>query len=135
MCLGPRPALVTAALLLISGASCAQELPRTLAHADLPVVTTPGAGWVLPDSVRRYPATHWKEGLLVGAAVGALFGAYLGQGLCHDSETRHGRSCIPSAVSGAVVLAVPTSVVGALVGGSFFKRSPPDSALGIGSPR
>jgi hypothetical protein len=135
MCLGPCPALVTAALLLISGASWAQESPPTLAHADLPVVTMPGARWFLPDSARRYSATHWKEGLLVGAAIGALLGAYLGQGLCHDSETRHGRSCIPSAVGGAVVLAVPTSVVGALVGGSFSKRSPPDSALGIGTPR
>jgi hypothetical protein len=135
MCIGPRSALVIAALLIIPGAGWAQESPRTLlAHMDLPALSAPGAGWALPDSVRRYPATHWREGVLVGAAIGALFGAYLGHGLCRDSETRHG-SCLPLAVGGAVVLAVPTSVVGGLVGGSLSKRSPPDSGLGTGSAR
>jgi hypothetical protein len=115
-------AILTAALFLSPGSGWAQVAPPPFAiHNDSrernPVATL---GFV-PDSARRYPPTHWKRGLLVGAALGAAFGAYLGYGLCHDSDTRHG-SCIPSAVGGAVVLALPTSVIGGLIGSLFPKR-------------
>jgi hypothetical protein len=79
---------------------------------------------ILPDSVRQPPPTHWRAGLLVGATLGGIFGGYLGHGLCRDSDSAHG-SCFGSLIGGAVVLAVPAGVVGALIGGAFPARTPP----------
>jgi peptidoglycan/LPS O-acetylase OafA/YrhL len=110
----------------------AQQSVQPLARLELriPAAAAGRVPALLSDSVRRARPTHWVEGLVAGAAVGALFGAYLGNGLCQDSDTSHG-SCLPSALGGAIVLAVPTAVLGGLAGGAFPKRQQPDSSAPV----
>ena len=70
--------------------------------------------------VRDIRPTHWKEGALVGALLGAVGGALLGVAFCGMSDDI-GKDCtgttILAGVGGAVLLAIP----GALIGGQFPK--------------
>ena len=129
------PAFITAAvaavLLALPAPARAQALVPLLPRAQMVApaeqfLPAPGS---LPDSVTRSRPTHWKEGLVAGAAAGALFGALLGHELCRNSDSAHD-GCLGTTLGAAVVLAVPTAVLGALVGGSFPKGQQPDSSVG-----
>jgi hypothetical protein len=79
-----------------------------------------GAPRETQDSVTRYiQATHWKEGALVGAGVGALGGYGLSRLICEDRESTD--SCAGTTalvmLGSAAILAIP----GALIGGQFPK--------------
>ncbi|HKH82498.1 MAG TPA: hypothetical protein VKA25_02310 [Gemmatimonadales bacterium] len=65
------------------------------------------------DSVSQ--PTHWKEGALAGALVGAVGGGLLSDAICEESETSC--STVPGILLGAALLAIP----GALIGGQFPK--------------
>jgi hypothetical protein len=70
--------------------------------------------------------THWKQGLLIGGAIGGVGLGFLGYALCHDlSETR--TSCLGTTLGTAAVGAVIGGVTGALIGGAFRKQGPADS--------
>jgi hypothetical protein len=73
------------------------------------------------DTVKaQIQPTYWKEGMLIGGIAGAAGGAYLGYGLCHDSETPDANCALSSvvgALGGALLLAIPS----ALIGGQFPK--------------
>jgi hypothetical protein len=79
------------------------------------------------DSVRRQArASHWKEGAVIGGALGAVAGALVGHHLCGlaQESTRHcAGSTLLAGALGAAVLAIP----GALIGGQLSK-APADSA-------
>jgi len=64
--------------------------------------------------------TYWKEGALVGGVIGAVGGAWLGHGLCEDSEEL-GKNCTGSLLLGGLFGAVLLAIPGALVGGQFPK--------------
>jgi hypothetical protein len=88
---------------------------------------SPSWQWAEPDTTKHIRATYWKEGALIGGVIGALSGAYLGYGLCQDSDSAHG-SCFLSAVGGALGVALVLGVPGALIGGSF-EKAPVDSVI------
>jgi hypothetical protein len=81
--------------------------------------------------------THWKEGAIIGGAVGVLFGAGLGGSFC-GMATDAGRSCTGSAVLGAVAGGLILAIPGAIIGGAFPKHSHRDADGGTrsrGTPR
>lgn len=95
------------------------------AQTSAPPSLTPAPHAVaIPDSARRYPPTHWKTGLIAGAAVGAFLGAGLAGGLCGLRETDS--PCVGATLGGALVIGAAGGTLGALIG-SLFRRAPPDS--------
>ena len=67
-----------------------------------------------PDpSTRRYPATYYFEGAVIGAGVLATTGAWFGNGLCESSN------CAGAAAGAALVVGLLGGVAGTLVGGMF----------------
>jgi hypothetical protein len=80
--------------------------------------TTWGEPTASDTTTRAVPATHWKQGLLIGGVIGTVgFGALL-YGLCEDlDETQE--SCVGSGLGGAALGAVIGGTVGALIGGLF----------------
>jgi hypothetical protein len=80
------------------------------------------AGPTLADSVpKKIRPTYWKEGALIGGAVGALLGAAAGYGLCEggDGTTKH---CAGALVLGGVFGAALVAIPGALIGGQVSKE-------------
>jgi hypothetical protein len=75
---------------------------------------------VPPDTVRHIQPTHWKKGLVIGAAIGVLVGGVFGNTMCHVSDVIE--SCTPLTVGGALVTGALTGTIGALIGGAFPKR-------------
>lgn len=65
--------------------------------------------------------TYWKEGALIGGALGAVGGAVLAHRLCGLAEesTKH---CTGSSVLGGVIGAALLAIPGALIGGQFSKE-------------
>jgi hypothetical protein len=77
-----------------------------------------------PDSVwRDIPATHWKEGAVIGGVSAGLGLALLASGFCRDSES--GGDCGGAFSAGFLVGAVLGGVVGALIGGQVPKAEDP----------
>jgi hypothetical protein len=70
--------------------------------------------------------THWKLGLVLGAAAGGLALGYVGYGLCHDDSEIH-QSCFGPAVGGAIFGAAAGGTIGGLIGGAFRKHEPADT--------
>ncbi|MEP7226741.1 MAG: hypothetical protein ABI785_05230 [Gemmatimonadales bacterium] len=71
------------------------------------------------DSVAKIRPTYWKEGAVVGGAVGAVgFGLMVGA-ICGLSESETG--CTGKALLGGLVGGVVMAVPGALIGGLFPK--------------
>jgi hypothetical protein len=70
---------------------------------------------------RQIKPTYWKEGGVVGGALGGVFVATLAYGLCTQSEgnTRH---CGFKLLGGAVLGAGAGFGLGALIGGQFPKH-------------
>ena len=64
--------------------------------------------------------TYWKEGALIGGAVGALLGAAAGYGVCDGSDDSS-KHCAGSLVLGGVFGAALVAIPGALIGGRFSK--------------
>ena len=131
--MAPRALLLTAGLLCIALAA-SPAFPNTNLHAqgprfglsrDLPA--WPGAAgpqsglFRMPDSVRRYPPTHGKTGLLIGGVLGGALGAALGGGLCGYSDISG--NCTGAAIGGALMFGASAGAVGALIGG-LFPREP-----------
>lgn len=61
---------------------------------------------------RRYPATYWVEGAVIGTSVLAATGVWLGIVLCDPDSNCHGANFTPVLVAGAL-----GGMAGALVGG------------------
>ena len=85
----------------------------------------PNAALEPRDSLRQQvPATHWKEGAMLGGALGAIGGAVLVHRLCglarESTETCAG-STVLGGVIGAALLAIPGALIGAQV-----SRQPPE---------
>ena len=74
---------------------------------------------VLPDSV-VYPATYWKEGLLIVGGLTGLLGAAFAGGFCASGEGG-GEDCGIKAIGGFVFLGGTGGTIGALIGGSIPK--------------
>lgn len=73
------------------------------------------------DSVRRHAQrTAWKEGALVGGAVGALAGIVLGNHLC-GLANESARGCTGSMLVAGALSAVIMAIPGALIGGQISK--------------
>jgi tetrahydromethanopterin S-methyltransferase subunit D len=74
------------------------------------------------DSLRQQiRPTYWKEGALIGGALGAVGGALLAHRLCglaEESTKNCARSLVLGGVLGAALLALP----GALIGGQVSKQ-------------
>jgi len=70
--------------------------------------------------VRQLEPTYWKEGAVVGGAVGALGGALLGLSVCRLAE-QPDKNCTGSAVLGGVLAAAVMAIPGALIGGQIRK--------------
>jgi hypothetical protein len=74
------------------------------------------------DTVRpKIRPTYWKEGALIGGALGGAGGALLGHGLCELSEEPR-KNCTGSLFLGGVLGAALLAVPGALIGGQFPKQ-------------
>ena len=70
---------------------------------------------------RQSRPTYWKEGMLIAGIAGAAGGAFLGYGLCDQSEDPSvscGMMAVLGGLGGALLLAIP----GALIGGQFEKN-------------
>jgi hypothetical protein len=66
--------------------------------------------------------THWKRGLLIGGAIGAVGLGGLVYALCEGlKETQE--SCLGPALGGAALGAFIGGTVGALIGGQFPQRA------------
>ena len=105
-------------LILVSSPVAAQS-------GDPRVAGPTPAAIAIPDTARRYPPSHWKSGLLAGAAVGALLGAGLAGSLCTLDETDTS-SCLGTTIGGALMIATAGGSAGALIG-SLFPRDPQSS--------
>jgi hypothetical protein len=104
-----RPLSPTASALFISGAR------GPLYRAGLREAT---------DTVRReISPTYWREGALIGSAVGALGGLLVGQFICEQSEGQ-GESCMTTRVTAVLASALLLALPGALIGGQFSKGEP-----------
>jgi hypothetical protein len=80
--------------------------------------------WAAADTVRRrIRPTYWREGALVGGAVGALGGLLIARFICEQSED-WSRGCTGTTLAAVVATAVLLAVPGGLVGGQFSR---PDS--------
>jgi uncharacterized protein YcfJ len=125
-----RLALLVLALMAAAVPAAAQAVNRGLrgpGRSQLFAVRPSSPTRFTPDTTpRNIQPTHWKQGLLVGGAIGAAgFGA-LGYGLCHElSESQ--TSCLGTALGTAAVGAVIGGVTGALIGGAVRKQGPADS--------
>jgi predicted membrane protein len=85
-----------------------------------------GLGFV-EDTVRpQIRPSYWLEGALVGAGALGVLTAYLGHGLCANSDVRQ-PSCLEEVVVGGVIGGLTGFGLGALVGGQFRKRVQVDS--------
>jgi hypothetical protein len=116
-------------LLIWPPAALAQARIKGPAPSVLSVTTARSsqlANLVELDSVSQ--PTHWKEGALVGALVGAVGGGLLSHAICEESETSC--STAPGILLGAALLAIP----GALIGGQFPKGPQEEEAGSSGSP-
>ncbi len=130
MHLRPLYVLVAVLLYLPAPGMAQRSAPRFVTYSPMPALDPRHSAPAFRDGP-RYSPTHWKEGLAAGALIGGLFGAYLSHGLCRDFEGRYA-DCFAAALGGAVVLAVPTGLIGALIGGAFPKRPPQSAAAGSG---
>lgn len=82
----------------------------------------------LADTAVRVPRpTHWKKGLVIGGATGAMGLGFMVYGLCEGLKETDG-SCVGPGLGGAALGAVTGGLIGALIGGQFPKRSVPESA-------
>ena len=93
--------------------------PSALRNPGVPRPLQPN--WISDpsDSVARIRPTYWKEGAVVGGAVGAIgFGLLVGA-ICGLSESETG--CTGKALLGGLVGGGVVAVPGALIGGLFPK--------------
>jgi hypothetical protein len=117
-------------LLIWPPAALAQERIKGPAPSVLsvtPARSSQLASLVESDSVSQ--PTHWKEGALVGALVGAVGGGLLSEAICEQAETSS-CSIVPGILLGAALLAIP----GALIGGQFPKGPQEEEAGSSESP-
>ena len=117
-------ALLAAAWLGLPQAAQAQgprtSLPRTVVSPQLAVRPAFAHATSLPDSVLANRGTYWKEGLVVGAALGALLGQRLLGPFCATSEPA-GNACVLPDMAGYAVVAGTGGLVGALLGRAVRK--------------
>ena len=117
------PALLL--LLTLTTASAAQNAPPALVGPrPSPLLSAVPRGplqqGLASDSTRyRIPATHWKEGGLIGGLTAGLALALFMEGFCRSSET--GDHCGRAFTGGFLVGGVIGGVTGALIGGQFPK--------------
>jgi hypothetical protein len=96
------------------------SLPRTVASPLLAVRPAYARATSLPDSVLASRGSYWKEGLVVGAALGALLGQRLLGPFCATSEPA-GNACVLPDMAGYAVVAGTGGLVGALLGRAVRK--------------
>ncbi len=82
---------------------------------------------IIGTADRPHRSTHWKEGLVTGAAVGGLAAGLGFYAFCEGmGEGRE--DCGPKGLIGAAMGALVGGGVGALIGGLFPKEPPKDPA-------
>ncbi len=94
--------------------------PRTVLPHSLTIPAGPfqpgmAAASTLPDSVLASRGSYWKEGLVVGAVLGALLGPRLLGPFCATSEPA-GNACVLPDIAGYAVSIGTGSLLGALLG-------------------
>ncbi|HET7042178.1 MAG TPA: hypothetical protein VFI13_09160 [Gemmatimonadales bacterium] len=107
-----------AILAFATAAPAALAAQQASLHPRASVLFVPPAA--AADST-RYPSTHWKEGALIGGAVGGILGFALGEGFCHFDESPGAKNCTGKASAGAVLGALLFAIPGALIGGQIRK--------------
>jgi hypothetical protein len=125
-----RLAVLVLALMAAAAPAAAQAVNRGLrgpGRSQLFAMWPSSPMRFAPDTApRNIQPTHWKQGLLIGGAIGSVGLGVLGYGLCHDlSESR--TSCLGTALGTAALGAVIGGVTGALIGGAVRVEGPADS--------
>lgn len=76
---------------------------------------------------RRRSSNYHREGSIIGATVGAIALAFVGNGLCQNSDAR-ANHCTGTTVGSALLGAAAGFTLGLLVGGQIPKEEKVDSA-------
>jgi hypothetical protein len=80
---------------------------------------------IVPDTVRRIPATYWLEGALIGGtAAGLLLSTFVYYGCTHDDSSAS-RPCWDNALLGAGFGFAGGATLGGLLGGLIPKSDEP----------
>ena len=127
----PVRSLFTAGLSVLSlgavdaadGQRLVQPLPQAVvAFSERVPAPVTAADALFPPALAAPPRTYWLEGGLIGGVGVGLFGAFVGHGLCTDSDVQ--QNCTGPTLGLAALGGCVGFTVGALIGGQFRKGAP-----------
>ena len=106
----------------LPGSVLAQGPSRTTPWAQSWRSAAPPRPRLVPsaDTLPHIQPTHWKKGLVIGAAIGGVVGGVFSNAVCQTSDVID--SCTGLTVGGALLMGALTGTIGALIGGAFPKR-------------
>lgn len=79
-------------------------------------------GMAPPDTQpMRIKPTYWKQGALIGGAIGGLMGLLVAAAWCGDGDGGTGRGCAANIALGTLVVGGTGMALGAFIGSAFPK--------------
>lgn len=103
-------------------ATCLLMLPAALRGQRAAIAPAPSVLFQrveLPTPASAPPATHWKEGALIGGIPFGIFGFLLLHGLCQSNDSAGEKNCTGAGLGGAAFGFLIGAIPGALIGGQI----------------